>query len=253
MKLNNPLSVRPLQRAADAGGTPVSRYPALHIARSIVVFIIAVVPLVGCMTSPPAPTDSYYRLTPEQLGAPKELVLPISLQVRRFTADGLLRERALLYSDDHGHRVLKQHNYHFWTDAPARLFTDYWRARLGDQRAALARTSGAGRYALHGRVRRMERLVDKDGVEIALGIELWVVDNISGIDIIRRRYDVIERTDSGQVVDSVKAYEVALQIVSAQFVTDLAERSSLIENATSRATAQSKPIFTARPAYEGTP
>ena len=253
MKLNNLLSMRPLQKAVDAGDTPAPRYPALHRVRSIVVCTLAVLSLVGCTTAPPAPTDSYYRLTPEQLGAPKKLGLPVSLQVRRFTADGLLRERALLYSDDAGHRVLKQHSYHFWMDAPARLLTDYWRARLGDPRPTLARANGGGRHVLHGRVRRMERLVHKDGVEIALGIELWVLDRITGTDIIRRRYDVIERAASDQVVDSVKAYEAALQTVSAQFVADVAQRSSPVDNATNRATAQSESEFTARPTYEHTP
>ena len=253
MKINNLLSIRRFRKAVDTGDGPAPRYPALHIIRSVIVLTVLVFPLVGCMTSPPAPTDSYYRLTPRPLGAPKELALPISLQVRRFTADGLLRERALLYTDDAGHRVLKQHSYHFWTDAPARLLEDYWRAQLGDLRPAMARTSSVDRYVLQGHLRRMERLVHKDGVTIALGIELRVLDNITGMDIMRRRYDVVERAASGQVVDSVKAYEVALQAVSAQFVADVAERSSPVENSAGRATAQSEPVLTALPAYKRAP
>lgn len=245
MKLNLLLLIRPNRKTAVAGDTPAPRCSALRTARSIVAFTIVAFPLVGCMTSPPAPTDSYYRLMPKETGASKELTLP--LQVRRFTAEGLLRERALLYSDDAGHRVLKQHNYHFWTDAPAHLLTDYWRIQLSDLRPRLARTSSANRYELHGHVRRMERLISKDGVQIALGIELWVLDNTSGKEIIRRRYDVIERAASDQVVDSVQAYEVALQTVSAQFVADFAPSSSLAETPSGRASAQPERVLTALP------
>ena len=115
--------------------------------------------LAACMTSPPAPTDTYYRLRPGEIPAAGVSQLPMSLQVQRFTADGLLRERAMLYSDDDGHRVLKQHVYHYWLDNPARLLHDYWTAQLQGSNPMQVGQSSATDYELHGRLRRMERLL----------------------------------------------------------------------------------------------
>jgi ABC-type uncharacterized transport system auxiliary subunit len=182
--------------------------------------------LAGCMTSPPAPTENYYRLRPEHAVAPAVQHLPVTVQVRRFTADGLLRERAMLYSDDSGHRVLKQHAYHYWMDTPARLLHDYWAARLPGVNPTPVGQSIATEFALHGRLRRMERLLGSDGVDIALSVELRLRDTVTGRDVLQRSYDVIERASSDRVVDSVKAFEAALQAIHARFVIDLAALSS---------------------------
>ncbi len=178
--------------------------------------------LAACMSSPPVPMENYYRLRPGEITAVGVSPLPIALHVQRFTADGLLRERAMLYSDDSGHRVLKQHVYHYWLDTPARLLRDYWTTQLQESDTGKIEQSSAPDYALHGRLRRMERLLSGDQVNIALSLELSLRDNATGINIMQRRYEVIEQATSDRVVDSVKAYEAALQVIHTRFVADLA-------------------------------
>ena len=151
---------------------------------------------------------------------------PVAVQVRRFTAHGLLRERAIVYSDDVGHRVLKQHSYHFWMDAPARLLHDYWTARLQDANTRAVGELIAPAFALHGRLRRMERLLNERGVEIAVSIELSLRDNATGVEVLQRRYDVTKSASSDRVLDSVKAFESALHSIHSQFVVELAALSS---------------------------
>ena len=214
---------------------------------------VAVLLLAGCMTSRPAPTEHYYRLSPAYAYSPTKLPVPISFHVQRFTADGLIRERALLYSDDGGHRVLKQHNYHFWADAPARLLQDYWTTQLWGSNPEHGGQSDVKQYMLHGRVRRMERLLHEDRVEIALSIELRVLENTRGNDVIERLYEVIERAVSDRVVDSVKAYEIALQAILTQFVADLSTATSLAGNSSNLVGTQLRPVLTALPAYERIP
>ncbi len=182
--------------------------------------------LAACMTSPPAPTDTYYRLRPGEIPAAGVSQLPMSLHVQRFTADGLLRERAMLYSDDDGHRVLKQHVYHYWLDNPARLLHDYWTAQLQGSNPMQVGQSSATDYALHGRLRRMERLLSPDRVDVALSLELSLRNNATGRNIVQRRYDVVEPATSDRVVDSVKAYEAALQLILVQFIADVRATSS---------------------------
>lgn len=187
--------------------------------------------LTGCMTSPPTPSEHYYRLQPAAVIAADSYGLPLSVNVQRFTADGLLRERALLYSEDDGHRVLKQHSYHFWMDSPARMLHDYWAARLHEP-ARIQLAPDAGRkYALHGRVRRMERLLSDNRVAVALSLELLLRDSQSREIVMQRRYDVIEQAGSDRIVDSVRAYEAALQRIYSQFAADLDTMSSHAANA----------------------
>jgi ABC-type uncharacterized transport system auxiliary subunit len=134
----------------------------MNITRLAATISISLV-LAACMTSPPAPTDTYYRLQPGETAEPEVPRLPMSLHVQRFTADGLLRERAMLYSDDNGHRVLKQHVYHYWLDNPARLLHDYWAAQLQGSDLVQTGQSSATDYVLRGRLRRMERLLSPAG------------------------------------------------------------------------------------------
>ena len=182
--------------------------------------------LASCMTSPPAPAENYYRLRPDQPVAAGATHQPMTIRVRRFTADGMLRERAMLYSDDDGHRVLKQHAYHYWMDAPASLLHDYWSARLQVTGATQVGQSLTTDFALHGRLRRMERLLGNGGVEIALNVELSLRATATGTEVLQRNYEVIQRASSDRVLDSVKAFETALQTIHAQFVVDLAALSS---------------------------
>jgi len=182
--------------------------------------------LASCMTSPPAPTENYYRLRPNQSVATGVTHQPMTIQVRRFTADGMLRERAMLYSDDDGHRVLKQHAYHYWMDAPASLLHDYWSARLQVTGATPVGQSIKTDFALHGRLRRMERLLGDGEVEIALNVELSLRATATGAEVLQRNYEVIQRASSDRVLDSVKAFETALQTIHSRFVADLAALSS---------------------------
>ncbi len=196
-------------------------------ATSIAAAIAIVLSLTACVTAPPTPVENYYRLQPEQLSDPNVSRLPLAVRVQRFTADGLLRERAMLYTDDDGQRILKQHNYHFWMDSPTRMLRDYWVARLErTDRVQPDGNSGAA-YILHGRLRRMERLLHQDGVDIALGLELRVVDEATGEDLMQRRYDVVERAATDRVVDSVKAYETALRLIHSRFIADLGANPAL--------------------------
>ena len=121
--------------------------------------------LAGCFGSaPPLPRDHYYRLLVEapaqtQNGAP----LPGVLTVQLLQADGLLRERPLLYSESGKSHEVQQHDYHYWNDTPPRM--------LQDQMVTFLRQSGIAGvvvtpdmstrpdYQVSGKARRLERLL----------------------------------------------------------------------------------------------
>jgi len=69
-------------------------------------------------------------------------------------------------------------------------------------------------------------LLGPDQVDIALGLELSLRDIATGREILQRSYEVVEPAAGERVVDSVKAYEAALQVILEQFIADLAAISS---------------------------
>ena len=93
--------------------------------------------LAGC-SAPPVPRDHYYRLlVPMPAESSGEPLLSGVMTVELLQADGLLRERPLLYSQSAAAYELQQHNYHYWNDVPPRL--------LQDQMVTYLRRSGAAR------------------------------------------------------------------------------------------------------------
>ncbi len=168
--------------------------------------------LSGCIATPPAPVDQYYRLRADQ--GPALPGATAALGVGEFRAEGLLRERSLVYSDDGGQRVLKQHAYHHWVDTPQRMVRDYWTQRL-------AVTEGERAFTVHGRILRMERLLEagRDAVALSLRLRLRARGQVG--DILQREYTAIRASDSGEVLDSVKAYEAAMDEIIGRFLTDL--------------------------------
>ena len=134
--------------------------------------------LAGCLGSaPPVPRGHYYRLlVPTPQAGAGAAPLPGILSVELLQADGLLRERPLLYSESGESYELQQHNYHYWNDAPPRM--------LQDQMVTYLRRSGVSRqvvtpdmriradYQVSGKVRRLERLLGGGPPRVFVEIEL---------------------------------------------------------------------------------
>lgn len=148
--------------------------------RAFLPFLIAPL-LAGCLGSaPPVPRDHYYRLLvsapPARSAQP---VLPGVMSVDLLQADGLLRERPLLYSESGSSHEVQQHDYHYWTDAPPRM--------LQDQLVAYLRRSGMAtsvvtpdmriraRYLVSGKVKRLERLLGGGPPRVFVELELALV------------------------------------------------------------------------------
>ena len=83
--------------------------------------------LTSCVKQPPLPTDHYYRL-PALQGINTDQEIIDSISVINFQADGLYRERAILYSENKVE--IKQYHYHHWVDSPNRLLQEYLAERL---------------------------------------------------------------------------------------------------------------------------
>lgn len=168
--------------------------------------------LTGCLGSaPPVPRDHYYRLL-VSVPAQKNPDARYSgvMRVELFQADGLLRERPLLYSESGASHEVQQHDYHYWTDAPPRM--------LQEQLVAYLRRSGIANsvvtpdlrvradYQVSGKIKRLERLLGGGPPRVFVEMELAMV-RLSDNSLVLIDSFTEEEPDSG---DSVESAIVAL-------------------------------------------
>ncbi|WP_299626399.1 ABC-type transport auxiliary lipoprotein family protein [Pelagibius sp.] len=185
--------------------------------RCLPLFLVAPL-LAGCLGSaPPVPRDHYYRLlVPTPAQSAEASLLPGVMTVELLQADGLLRERPLLYSESGESYELQQHNYHYWTDAPPRM--------LQDQMVAYLRRSGVARlvvspdmrvradYQVSGKAKRLERLLGGGPPRVFVEIELALLRVSDETLLVVDSYGAEEPAED----ESVEAAIVALNRATAR-------------------------------------
>jgi uncharacterized lipoprotein YmbA len=101
------------------------------------------------------------------------------MRVELLQADGLLRERPLLYSESGASHEVQQHNYHYWTDAPPRMLQDQLVAYLRQSNIARSVVTPDMRvradYQISGKVKRLERLLGGGPPRVFVELELALV------------------------------------------------------------------------------
>lgn len=168
--------------------------------------------LAGCLgAAPPVPRDHYYRLLVSTAPQTKpDARFSGVMRVELFQADGLLRERPLLYSESGASHQVQQHDYHYWTDAPPRM--------LQQQLVAYLRRSGIANsvvtpdlrvranYQVSGKIKRLERLLGGGPPRVFVEMELALI-RLSDNSLLLIDSFTEEEPDSG---DSVESAIVAL-------------------------------------------
>ncbi len=192
--------------------------------------------LVGCLGSaPPVPRDHYYRLmvpAPEQQA--EETLLPGVMTVELLQADGLLRERPLLFSKGGRPHELQQHNYHYWNDAPPRM--------LQDQMVAYLRRSGAAQlvvspdmriradYQVSGKAKRLERLLGDGPPRVLVEIELALLRLADETLLVVDSYTAEESAADNSVEAAIVALNQATAKVFARFLAEVRAAATGAEN-----------------------
>jgi ABC-type uncharacterized transport system auxiliary subunit len=200
--------------------------PLARLARTGIAAALAL-SLSACFgDAPPVPEDNYYRITlaapPERSGGP---LLAGVVLVEPFDADGLLRDRALVYSGDDPAGELKQHHYHFWTDAPPRLLQEATASYL--RRAGIAESVVTPELRVpadlevQGHLLRLERLLGGDVPRVAVELRLALVQADDGRLVAMNDYaDEVACADDS-VSAAVAAFNQALSGIYARFLADI--------------------------------
>lgn len=167
--------------------------------------------LSGCLASaPPVPRDHYYRLLlPEPARTVEKPVFPGVMSVEMLQADGLLRERPLLYSRSGTPHEIQQYNYRYWTDAPPRM--------LQVQIVEYLRRSGLANvvvtpdmrvradYQVTGNAKRLEWQLDGGPAKVTVEIELALTRLSDNRLILVDSFTAEEAASDDAIEDSVVA------------------------------------------------
>ncbi len=187
--------------------------------------VLALGALAAC-GQPELPTDHYYRLQAAQPAPLAQPVLKGTVEVNRFTADGLVAGRPIVYTEpDQPHQV-KEYHYHFWTEPPTILLRDQLVATLRAAKIADTVTTPEMRanadYVLTGRIIRLEKIEGsqpKGALEIELGVRA-ANGKIVFLDV----YKVEIAAENNSVAAGVRALNQAIDQTYAKFAADLARK-----------------------------
>jgi ABC-type uncharacterized transport system auxiliary subunit len=193
-----------------------------------VTIIVLLLALGGCAASQaPLPDDHYFRLVadappPRGLAEPRINGL---LMVEELHADALHNERALLYSEDPGHRTIRRDHYNYWSDPPPRTIQSFLVQRL--------RTTGLARQTLHydidlradaiisGRVERFEQLIDGAEARVVVALTLqWRRPDANQPRLLRDYTEEVKLADTSPRV-AISGIEQALSRIIDRFLDEL--------------------------------
>lgn len=115
----------------------------------------------GCAPPGVVPQDSFHRISDPESVTRAGAMLDGILVVPRFLANGLVSERPIIYVQANSPQVLKQYNYHFWSESPTRMIQEKTVEYL--RRAGIApmvvtpEFRAAADYQLTGKILRLEQ------------------------------------------------------------------------------------------------
>ena len=196
------------------------------ISRTIAALLAVLV--LGCAAEP-VPQDRYYRLAsrPDVASGPAGPALDAVVVVERFAADGLTRDRAIVYSENGSDVQVQRHLYHHWTEPPAELLRDdlvrYLRSSGVARRIVTPELRVPTDYEITGHLQRFERVLEAERVRVQLGLALR--DRRSDRLVWSGTYENEAPAAGDSVSAAVRAFNGALESIFARFVKDIVEQA----------------------------
>ncbi len=219
--------------------------------RRLGLLVLALAGLTGCIGSaPPVPRDHYYRIlvAPPTQGEPAQsasassatgqsasrqstsrqgaagIKFPGVLSVAPLEADGLLRERPLLYSTTGRANEMQQHDYHYWMDPPPKMLqaqlVDYLRASGVAKAVVTPDLRVRPDYEITGRLKRFERLLGGGPTRVVAEVELALVEVERNQLLVIETYNAEVVAGDDSVEASVLALDEALARIFERFLAD---------------------------------
>lgn len=197
-------------------------------------FIKAIAPILllsglvtACAAPPPAPEDSFYRLSPRADGAVASApLLNGVVEVDRFAASGSLANRPLLFAEP-GSNAVSEYHYHFWIEAPPILLqsalVSYLRSAGLSDRVVTPEMRVRPDYTVRGRLMRLETVLGDKPMGVA-ELELSLRRESDGELMVLGEYRAEVPSDPNGVKTDVAAIEKAVNAAFRDFVADIAKQ-----------------------------
>jgi len=199
--------------------------------RPLIALLFLMPLLAGCFGSaPPLPRDHYYRiLVPHQTGDGTSPVFAGVVSIPPLEADGLLRERPLLFSASGATHEMQQHDYHHWSDPPTRMLQGELASYLRQSRFGETVVTSDIRirpdFEVVGRIKRLERLMGNGSPRVAAELELALIHLADNRMLVIDTYSAERSSRSGSVEASVMALNQAVTEIFGRFLEDARQTS----------------------------
>jgi len=176
----------------------------------------------GC-AQPPVPQDRYFRIiAPAPVAG--GLLLPGTVEVDRFGAEGLSSGRAIVFIADDGADTLQEYNYDFWHKPPSDMLrdaiVDYLRVANAAQNFVTPEMRADSDYLLTGRIQALET-VRGSSPKAIVALELAVTDSRMGKVKLVRSYRAEVSASDSSVKAAVAAANQGVADIFARFLNDL--------------------------------
>ncbi len=198
-----------------------------QLLKIIAIIVIVTSICVGCFGSAAVPEDRYYLL-PEKKNNINRYDQPVveSVAVAQIMAEGLYRERSILFINAKSPLELRQYHYRHWAKAPTYL--------LQDDIVDLFRQANYAKDVLRfdpksqvdvivkGRILRFEQIIESNESYVNVAIEFDVLNRQAGQNKKWRKiYKIREKTEGASVHNIVEAFGRALSKIYVIFLSDL--------------------------------
>ena len=186
--------------------------------------ILAFAALVAACSQPPVPQDHFYRLevaSPAAMAAPR---LPGVLEVSRFSADGLMAGRPIVFSEASNPAEVNAYYYHFWLEPPGVMLRDRLVAYLRAANVAKTVVTPELRiepdFVLTAKIKRIEQ-VRGSSPKVVMAIDMALNSQKDDRLLLLKTYEVEKATADDSVPAAVAALGDALTTIFGRLVADI--------------------------------
>lgn len=186
-------------------------------------YLLVVAALTACSSAPPVPQDHFYRL-----GGPATAQTAAAVEgqiaVAALEADGIYRDRAILFVDEAQPLEIQRYDYHLWSTHPSILLQEqligFLRANSTAAQVSRYDPAQPTDWIVRGRILRFERVVGTSASRAEVALELELFRHGQNAPAMSKTYRT--SVDTGRSMHEVAAgFDQAVDKIFAQLVQDM--------------------------------
>lgn len=182
--------------------------------------------ITGCsLTAPPVPEENFYRLQAEFAQEPlSQVLLEGVLEVEPIAGEGLLRNRAIIYSLSESPNQLRTYHYNLWSETPSVMLSSelisFLRAAKVATQIVTPNMRVRSDYVLSGNIKRLERIVGKPNRSL-IRVEFSIRSASRGKLLFLREYKLENSVNGEDLASTVNSLSTSLSVIASDFLEDL--------------------------------